>query len=227
MGPPTGLSRLAIIGRVIQGKPIALFRVAGYNSPMKFIDDDITKALEVLNKGGVIAYPTEAVFGLGCDPYNSVAVHRILGLKQRPFESGFILVGSQWDQLEPFVEALLPATMLRVRESWPGPITWIFPVRPEIPEWITGNRKTIAVRVSAHPVVQEICKRYGKAIISTSANIHGNAPARDARTVELIFGNKIDFILKASVGDQISPTEIRNAITGEIIRMSDNSKPNH
>lgn len=192
---------------------------------MKPNEDDISKALEVINKGGVIAYPTEAVFGLGCDPFNYSAVNRILGMKKRPLESGFILVASSWDQIEPFVEALLPASMWRVLETWPGPVTWIFPVRPEIPEWITGNRKTIAVRVSAHPVVQEICKRYGKAIISTSANIHGNAPARDARTVELIFGNTVDHIVKASVGNQISPTEIRNAITGEIIRMSDNSKP--
>lgn len=191
---------------------------------MKPIDDPISKALETLNKGGVIAYPTEAVFGLGCDPFNYSAVNRILGLKNRPLESGFILVASTWEQLEPFVEPLLPATMMRVRESWPGPVTWIFPVKPEIPEWITGNRKTIAVRVSAHPIVQEICTRYGKAIISTSANIHGSPPARDARTVELIFGNKIDFIVKAPVGGQILPTEIRNAINGEIIRMSDHKK---
>lgn len=193
--------------------------------PMKPIDDTIDKALEVLNKGGIIAYPTEAVFGLGCDPFNYSAVNRILGLKNRPLESGFILVGATWEQLEPFVEPLLPATMMRVRETWPGPVTWIFPVKPEIPEWITGNRKTIAVRASAHPIIQEICTRYGRAIVSTSANVHGNPPARDARTVQLIFGDKIDYIVKAPVGGDLQPTEIRNAINGEIIRISIQKKP--
>lgn len=188
------------------------------------MNHDILQAVEVLQDGGVIAYPTEAVFGLGCDPYNESAVHRILSLKKRPMESGFILVASSWEQLEPFVEPLLPGTMVRVKESWPGPVTWIFPVKPDVPHWITGHRKTIAVRVSAHPVVQELCRLFGHAIISTSANVHGNPPARDAGTIEMIFPGQIDFIVKASVGKSLLPTEIRNAITGEILRVSDHSK---
>ncbi len=190
---------------------------------MKLIDEDILKAIETIKEGGVIAYPTEAVFGLGCDPFNEAAVNRILELKQRSPKSGFILVAATWDQLESFVDPLPPHMMMRVRESWPGPVTWIFPVNPEVPTWITGNRKTIAVRVSAHPVVQEICKLYGKPIISTSANISGDFPAREARMVELIFGNKINFILKAQVGKSHLPTEIRNAVTGEILRYSDDT----
>lgn len=192
---------------------------------MKPIDENILKAIETIKNGGVVAYPTEAVFGLGCDPFNENAVNRILELKNRSPKSGFILVAASWNQLESFVEPLPPHMMMRVSETWPGPVTWIFPVKPEIPTWITGGRKTIAVRVSAHPIVQEMCKLYGKAIISTSANLSGNTPAREARMVELIFGNKIDFILKASVGNSQLPTEIRNAITGEILRYSDATPP--
>lgn len=189
------------------------------------MNKEIIKAVEIIKQGGIIAYPTEAVFGLGCDPFNYAAVNRILMLKNRPVESGFILVAAYWDQLESFVEPLLPGTMMRVRESWPGPVTWIFPVKPDVPGWITGYRKTLAVRVSAHPVIQEICKLFGGAIISSSANIHGSPPARDARTTEMIFGDKIDFIINAPVGKLLLPTEIRNAITGEILRISDNTKP--
>jgi L-threonylcarbamoyladenylate synthase len=190
---------------------------------MQTMNEDIQKAIETIKQGGVIAYPTEAVFGLGCDPYNHEAVDRILALKNRSPLSGFILIASSWDQLEPLVEPLPPRMMMRVKESWPGPVTWIFPVKPEVPSWVTGNRRTIAVRVSAHPIVQELCKLYDKPIISTSANLSGNPPARDARTVELIFGNKIDFIVKAPVGKSQMPTEIRNAVTGEILRISDNT----
>jgi L-threonylcarbamoyladenylate synthase len=115
--------------------------------------------------------------------------------------------------------------MMRVQESWPGPVTWIFPVKPDVPGWITGHRNTIAVRVSAHPVVQELCRLFGRAIISTSANVHGFPPARDARATEIIFPNQIDFIVKAPVGKSFLPTEIRNAITGEILRVSDHTRP--
>lgn len=184
-------------------------------------DSQIQQAVQTLKNGGIIAYPTEAVYGFGCDPFNPDAISKILQIKERSYDKGFILVASNWSQLEPLIEPIQPRMMAQVHETWPGPVTWIFPADPSVPNWITGNRKTIAVRISAHPVVQAICQSFGKPIISTSANVQGNPAIRDCRTVKMAFGSLVDFIFEGQVGKLRLPTEIRNAVTGEIVRVSD------
>lgn len=178
----------------------------------------IAKAVDCLKKGGVIAYPTEAVYGLGCDPSNVNAVSHLLQIKHRTMEKGFILVASSWAQVESYIEPIQPPLLARVLETWPGPYTWIFPAKTFVPKWIRGKHQTIAVRVSNHPIVQILCKTFGEPIISTSANVEGQPPARDYRTVKMSLGNKLDYIVKGDVGKLLRPTEIRNAITGEILR---------
>lgn len=186
---------------------------------MKRIDPNmIAKAVDAMHQGEVIAYPTEAVYGLGCDPFNAEAVTKILQLKHRSINKGFILVAENWEQLESFVEPIEPRTLYQVLETWPGPVTWIFPARPDIPEWIRGKNKGIAVRVSNHPIVKALCHAFGKPIISTSANTFGHPPIRDYRTVKMIFGDQLGMIIEGEVGNQIRPTIIKNAVTGETIR---------
>lgn len=178
----------------------------------------ISRAVEILRKGGVIAYPTEAVFGFGCDPENRAAVERILKLKQRDQTQGLILVASSWEQLESLIEPIPPRQLQRVLSTWPGPYTWIFPAKPEVPYWITGNHRSVAVRVSDHPIVQTLCQQFGGPIVSTSANIHQSPPARDFRTVKLLFEKQVDSIVPGNVGNLRNPTEIRDAVSGERIR---------
>lgn len=182
------------------------------------LEKQIPLAVSALQQGGVIAYPTESVFGLGCDPDNDLAVQRILELKQRPVEKGLILVASSFEQLEKYLQTVEPEVQQRVFARWPGPVTWVWPVKVSISPLLRGQYTTLAVRVSAHPVVQALCTAYGKAIISTSANPADKPPARNVGEVRGYFGDKLDFIIDAELGASAQPTEIRDAITNNVIR---------
>lgn len=172
----------------------------------------------MLRAGGIVAYPTEAVYGLGCDPWNAEAVMRVLDLKRRGAEKGVILIAAAFPQLRPFVEELDEGLRQRVEARWPGPTTWLLPARKHVPFWLTGGRKTLAVRVTAHPQAAKLCQVYGGALVSTSANVAGRAPARSALGVRRRFGESVDYVLVGSVGGDLRPTEIRDARSGQVIR---------
>lgn len=182
------------------------------------ISKQIEQAVNVLQYGGVIAYPTESVFGLGCDPDNPIAIQRILDYKQRPPEKGLILVAASFQQLEKYLQPVDPEVKQRVFASWPGPYTWLWPVKDEVPELLRGQHKTLAIRVSAHPLVQALCTAYGKAIISTSANLADKPPARNVAEVREYFDGKLDYIVDADIGESPQPTEIRDALSNKVIR---------
>lgn len=177
-------------------------------------------AIPTLRRGGVIAYPTEAVWGLGCDPSDERAVHRILQIKQRPVEKGMILIAASLQQLKPFVDitVLDEARLQVVNESWPGPHTWVMPASMRAPGWITGAHSGIAVRVSAHPDVIALCEAFGGALVSTSANPAGAEPARSVETFDPALLDAIDGWLPGQVGTLASPTVIRVAQTGQLLR---------
>lgn len=142
------------------------------------ISHSLDEAVEVVRNGGILAYPTEAIFGLGCDPRNLSAVQRLLGAKQRPADKGLILLAANINQLSDFVPPLSEEIKERILPGWPGPVTWLLPVYPHISPLVRGNFDKIAVRVSDHPVCQQLCQRLGHPIISTSANITGKPPAK-------------------------------------------------
>lgn len=178
----------------------------------------IKRASSVLRAGGVVAYPTEAVYGLGCDPWNAEALARLLALKRRGVEKGVILIAAMFDQLRPFVAELEPSLRQRVEARWPGPTTWLLPVRKGVPYWITGGRHTVAVRVTAHPQAARLCVAFGGALVSSSANIAGRPPARSALAVRRRFGQALDYVLAGQVGGDRRPTEIRDALSERVIR---------
>lgn len=178
----------------------------------------LRKAVEAVRSGGVIAYPTEAVYGLGCDPLEHVAVRRIIALKQRDAAKGLILIASHIRQLMPFMAELPPDVLAKLKASWPGPVTWVVPAAESLPEWLSGGRSTLAVRVSAHPIVSALCDALGMAIVSTSANKSGQAPARTALSARVQLGEGLDYILPGAVGGLNKPTEIREALTGKVLR---------
>ena len=181
-------------------------------------NEALNTAVQCLHEGGIIAYPTEAVFGLGCDPDNDVALQRLLALKQRPAHKGLILVAANMEQLRPYLEPLADAVMQKIQASWPGPVTWLCPAKATVSTLLRGEHNTLAVRVSAHPVVQQLCQLYGKPLVSTSANISTAAPATTAAAVQDIFADAIDFIVPGELGGDATPTEIRDALTNVIIR---------
>ena len=176
--------------------------------------------IQAVQRGGVIAYPTEAVYGLGCDPAQLAAVQRVLTLKQRPAHKGLILIAADFDQLAPYLLPLDSVTHARVMATWPGAVTWILPAQPHVSPLIRGEHDTLAVRVSAHPTCRALCLRLGHPLISTSANLSTLPPARDVQAVAAQFGTLLDGIVDAPVGGQAQPTEIRQGLTGEIVRFS-------
>lgn len=179
----------------------------------------IRMATHALKQGKVIAYPTEAVYGLGCDPLNEDAVINLLKLKQRPMHKGLILIASDFTHLQAFVQTT-PAMLNRIMPSWPGPITWVVPAQPWVPEYLKGKHPSLAVRISAHPLVQQLCSAYGGAIISTSANISHQAPARSSLEVRKRLPSENIFILSGATNKQSQPTAIYDAQSGQCLRSS-------
>lgn len=178
----------------------------------------IDAALDALRHGGLVAYPTEGVFGLGCDPRDAAALALLLELKGRPATVGLILIASEFSQLAPWLVPLAPELEARAAASWPGPVTWVWPAAAGVDPTLTGGRATLAVRVTAHPPTAALCHAFGGALVSTSANRHGEPPARTAAEVKRVFGDKIDAIIDAPCGSLPGPTEIRDALTGQVLR---------
>jgi len=173
-------------------------------------------AADVIRSGGVIAYPTEAVFGLGCDPGCQTAINRILDLKQRGEQSGLILIADSGAQLSDWIT---PTSAERERlNATHGVITWIVTASPLAPAWITGGRSTVAVRITRHPVAAALCHAARTAIVSTSANRHGHPPARTTLSVRCKFGGQIDYIMPGNTGPLLNPSEIRDARSGAVLR---------
>ena len=175
-------------------------------------------AVRCLRRGGVIAYPTEAVYGLGCDPWNGRAVARLLAIKRRSMTKGLILIAADPDQLRPFVEPLEPERLRDILATWPGPNTWLLPAHPTTPRWLTGRFDTLAVRVSAHPLVAALCRAYGGAIVSTSANQAARPAARNGLDVRLALDELPDYILAGHCAGSDRPSVIRDGRTGRLIR---------
>ena len=175
-------------------------------------------ALQALAAGGVIACPTEAVWGLSCDPGNGRAVRRLLALKGRRVGKGLILVAASEQQLG-FLLTGLSAEQRRVLSAgWPGPNTWLVPHGGKVPAWIHGDHDTVAVRVSDHPVVRALCSAWGGPLVSTSANPGGRRPPRSGFQVRRYFGGQLDYILPGATGSARRPSVIRDLASGETVR---------
>ncbi len=176
----------------------------------------LRQAARIINDGGVIAYPTEGVFGLGCDPGCDEAVMRILALKERSASAGLILIAANRGQLDGWInpsvdeeQALSDTNTL---------VTWVVTADTRCPEWITGGRSTCAIRMTQHPVAAALCRETELPLVSTSANRHGHNDARTALAVRRLFGRHLDFIMPGTTGTAAGPSEIRIARTGTVLR---------
>jgi L-threonylcarbamoyladenylate synthase len=178
-------------------------------------------AARAIRDGGVIAYPTEAVWGLGCDPFNEAAVTRLLAIKQRDVAKGLILVAGERAQFDGLLDwGTLPAVRLAAIEAgWPGPNTWIVPATAGVPRWITGAHHGVAVRVSAHPLVAALCGKFGGPLVSTSANRAGAPPAFDRAELDPELLALLDGVSEGETGGLAAPTAIRDALTGAVLRL--------
>lgn len=180
--------------------------------------DQIHRAAQVIRNGGVIAYPTESCYGLGCDPDNIAAIKRILKIKKRSRDKGLILISDRFDRLRCYLEPLPIDRQKIILASWPGPITWLCPARVGTSPWLKGDHDTLGVRVTAHPVAAKICRVAGMPLVSTSANLATRPPLRHSRIVNKVFSDKLDYVVDAAIGRQHQPSRIIHALTGAVIR---------
>lgn len=180
----------------------------------------IERAAEVFTQGGIIAYPTEAVFGLGCDPDNDEAVNKLLLLKQRSVNKGLILLAANYTQLLPYLndDAIDQDKRSNILSRWPAALTQVLPANRNISPLLCGIFDSIAVRITNHPDVLTLCKLTNKAIVSTSANLSGQPPAATWQQVEQQLGDKVDCIIKTNTLGFLKPTCIINGLTGDVIR---------
>jgi L-threonylcarbamoyladenylate synthase len=179
---------------------------------------DLSTTTAYIKKGGIVAYPTEGVWGLGCDPFNEVSVNKILQLKEREVDKGLVLVAANLGQIKSLLQPLSQNARDLLKASCPGPDTWLIPDTDQVmPSWIKGNFATVAIRISQHPIVKSLCERVGL-LVSTSANPSGCEPALTQEQVEFYFGNKNILILSGELGGQLKPSLIRDLMSQEVIR---------
>lgn len=177
----------------------------------------LTQAAQVAASGGVIAYPTEAVWGLGCDPRNDAAVERVIALKQRVPEKGMIVISHNWQALAPALQGI-DIKALQAAAAVMRPTTWLVPNNGYYSAWVTGGRDTLAVRVTRHPVAALLCARAGTPLVSTSANPAALPPARNRCKVLCYFAGQLDAIAPGQIGRAARPSEIRDFASGAILR---------
>lgn len=198
----------------------------------------VIQAANCLKAGQLLAYPTESVWGIGCDPYNEAAVQQILAIKNRPQSKGMIVITDSVARLAPLLALLDEGQRDPILKSWQTDSehtdpqykqahTWLLPISQTlattIPPWITGQHPTVAVRVIAHPIVRELCQQLVSAqnpfglLVSTSCNPSGQPPASTFSEAYAYFGEQISYLQAETLGYTL-PSQIRDAMTGLILR---------
>ncbi|MFM2477074.1 L-threonylcarbamoyladenylate synthase [Celerinatantimonas sp. MCCC 1A17872] len=181
---------------------------------------NLDQAVSALQRGEVIAYPTEGVFGLGCDPDNPQAIQQLLAIKQRAKEKGLILIAGSFEQLSPYVDlhTLSEQRRQQIFASWPGAVTWVLPTSEKTSDWVSGQFDTVAVRVTDHPQVIALCQALGKPIISTSANLSGQPAALCYEDVVAQLGERLETILQGQTSGRQKPSKIIDGRSGRVFR---------
>jgi L-threonylcarbamoyladenylate synthase len=170
-----------------------------------------------IKRGGLIAYPTESCYGLGCDPRNPRALKRLIRLKGRSAAKGLILIADHIKRLYPFIRPLNRADRARVQRTWPGPVTWVVPASRTCLPLLTGGRTTIAVRITAHSDAVRLCRTLGSALVSTSANHSGRKPAQTAAQCRRMFGARVR-VIDGRIGHRRRPSTLVDLATGTVLR---------
>ena len=182
------------------------------------INTMVSEVVATLKRGGVIVYPTETIWGIGCDPFDQDAFNQLYKLKGRPKEKKCILVADTWARLKPLTAPVDAALLAQAQASWPGPTTWIFPAAKDAPKWLVQADNTLAIRVSPHPVCQAICRALDGPIVATSANPSGQPNLKSLNEVITCFKGKVDYIVPYDQGMSQKPSRIVDIRTGNILR---------
>ncbi|WP_404344799.1 L-threonylcarbamoyladenylate synthase [Vreelandella venusta] len=179
---------------------------------------DVNAAVSALRAGGVIACPTEAVWGLSCDPDNDEALAHLMRMKERDPAKGVILVAASIQQFQPWLTQLPLSLHAPLAASWPGPNTWLVPDNGRSHGLVRGAHRSVALRVTDHPLMKALCEAFGGPLVSTSANRAGDPPAMSAEEVDTLFGDEVAAITAGELGGNAKPSTIRDLVTGKIMR---------
>lgn len=179
----------------------------------------LAAAVAALRHEGVIAYPTEAVWGLGCDPDSTSALTRLLALKSRDPSKGMILVAAGLDQLAPWLDGLSEAQCRQLEQPGDTPTTWLVPDNGRAHRLVHGDHQRVALRICRHPLVARLCLAFGGPLVSTSANRAGESSAMNSAQVRAIFGDALDAVLDGPLGGHERPSTIRDLVTGQVLRV--------
>lgn len=185
---------------------------------MSEIGQSIPSAVATVQSGGTVIYPTEAVYGLGCDFRNQAAVAQLLQLKQRSMQQGLVLIASHIEHILPLIQPLERSHLARALKTWPGHLTWVFPHTSMVPQWVSGDFDSVAVRVSAHPAVKTMCDQLGHALVSTSANLSGQETPGNIQQLWNTWGDQIDYYLDLPLGSASKASPIKRASDGQQLR---------
>lgn len=175
------------------------------------------EAVATLRRGGVVAHATEGVWGLACDPFGEAAIAKVLDIKGRAVAKGLVVIGADTAAFAPELDPLPARRRRAICRTWPGAVTWVVASR-RFPDWITGGRESVAIRVPGHAQARALASAFGGPLVSTSANRAGAAPARTAAEVVAALGAAVDFILPGETAGRTGPSRICDAATGAVLR---------
>jgi len=172
-------------------------------------------AADVLRKDGIVAYPTETVYGLAVNPFSPAALERLLDAKGRDASKGILLIVADSNQLERVVRDMPDEALPLIEAFWPGPLTLLFPATGDVADMLLGPSGKVAVRCPGHAAARELCAVFGGPLTSTSANRAGEAPATRPEAIEL---PGVDAVLDGGMLPPAQPSTLLDPETGTILR---------
>ena len=181
---------------------------------MNSLEQQVEKGIRILKKGGIIAFPTDTVYGLGCDAFRLRAVERVYEVKRRPRHLPFPLLLSDISQATAVAKPLSGIALSLARRFWPGALTLVLPKSDSLPLYLSSGG-TVAVRIPGHPICLALIQGIGSPLVGTSANISGSYSALTANEVEEQLGDAIDFIIdggKCPGGNESTIVDVTGAV---------------
>ena len=176
----------------------------------------VREAAEAVLRGGVIAFPTDTVYGLSCSLMDPAAVEFVYRLKKRPSHLSVIALLPEPDAVHPLVDALPEAGEALIKKFWPGPLSIIFKASSLVPLRVRGERGTIALRVPKHPLCEALLEAVGGPLVSSSANLSGQPPCADADEIRRVFGNQLDVVLDGGASTDSVPSTVVDVSGGRV-----------
>lgn len=199
---------------------------------LSFVTDDVAVAVDWIRQGKLIAYPTESVWGLGCDPFNEQAVQALLAIKNRPIQKGLIVLTASQTHIQAFLADLPADRQTAIAHAWQADnttrqaTTWLLDIPPQIsiPTWVRGEHSSLAIRLISHTKIAQLCDHIAKNklnpygfLVSTSCNRSTLPPAKDFATAYEYFGDEVGYLLGETLGYD-KPSQILDGRTGQAVR---------